>query len=272
MVWNRTPGRCDPVRAAGAEVAASPDEVLRRARVSILMLADESAMDTVLGRGTPRFAGNVAGRVIVHMGTTSPGYSAGLEADVLAAGGADTWSPPSPGHASPPRRGGWWRCSPGGRRDGRGGTAAAAPDVRRGLRLRAGAGGALLMKLAVNVFLITTVTGLAEAVHFARGHGLDVHRLREVLDSGPMASDVSRTKAAKLAREDFTAQAAIADVLKNNRLIAEAARERGLASPLLDVCHALFGETLALGHGAQDMAAVIHALENRTATLHPDPT
>jgi hypothetical protein len=33
--------------------------------------------------------------------------------------------------------------------------------------------GALLMKLAVNTFLIGTVAALAEAFHFAEGHGLD---------------------------------------------------------------------------------------------------
>lgn len=31
--------------------------------------------------------------------------------------------------------------------------------------------------------------------------------------------------------------------------------EAGVASPLLDVCYALFGETLSLGHGKLDMAA-----------------
>lgn len=60
-------------------------------------------------------------------------------------------------------------------------------------------------------------------------------------------------------------QAAAADVLKNNRLIAEAARKADLASPLLDVCHALFGETVDQGHGGEDMVAVLHALEARTA-------
>ncbi len=59
-------------------------------------------------------------------------------------------------------------------------------------------------------------------------------------------------------------QASIADVLKNNRLIAEAARAAAVASPLLDACHALYGETLAQGHGGADMAAVIRALEART--------
>lgn len=52
----------------------------------------------------------------------------------------------------------------------------------------------------------------------------------------------------------------------NNELIAEAARRAGLASPLLDACHALFTETVTLGHGGSDMVAVLHAIEARTDT------
>jgi 3-hydroxyisobutyrate dehydrogenase len=133
---------------------------------------------------------------------------------------------------------------------------------------------ALLMKLAVNLFLITMVTGLAEAVHFADRHGLDLGRLLAVLDAGPMASDVSRGKALKMVSRDFSVQAASADVLYNNRLVAEAARRSGVASPLLDVCHGLFGETVALGEGQADMAAVLRAIEARTdagAGTAPEP-
>jgi len=87
-----------------------------------------------------------------------------------------------------------------------------------------------------------------------------------------MASDVSRIKATKLVGQDFSVQAAIADVLKNNRLIAEAARAAGVASPLLDACHALYRETVALGHGQSDMVAVVRAIEARTNNgLTPAP-
>jgi 3-hydroxyisobutyrate dehydrogenase len=79
-----------------------------------------------------------------------------------------------------------------------------------------------------------------------------------------MASDISRVKAPKLVERDFQVQAAIANVLENNRLIAEAAREAGIASPLLDVCHALYGETAALGLAEADMIAVLRAIEQRT--------
>jgi 3-hydroxyisobutyrate dehydrogenase-like beta-hydroxyacid dehydrogenase len=44
----------------------------------------------------------------------------------------------------------------------------------------------------------------------------------------------------------------------------EWAGEAGVASPLLDVCHALYGETRALGFGDADMAAVLKAIEARS--------
>jgi 3-hydroxyisobutyrate dehydrogenase len=37
-----------------------------------------------------------------------------------------------------------------------------------------------------------------------------------------------------------------------------------MASPALDVSHALFAETVAQGRGGEDMIAVIRALEART--------
>jgi 3-hydroxyisobutyrate dehydrogenase len=42
-----------------------------------------------------------------------------------------------------------------------------------------------------------------------------------------------------------------------------------MASPALDVSHALFGEAVAQGHGAEDMIAVIRALEARTDSIAP---
>ena len=119
----------------------------------------------------------------------------------------------------------------------------------------------------MNLYLITTVTGLAEAAHFAAVHGLDMDTFRAVLDAGPMASTVSRGKLAKLLADDLSPQAAAADVLVNNELVAAAARAAGMASPALDVSHALFGEAVAQGHGGEDMIAVIRALEARTSDL-----
>ncbi|MFJ2002523.1 NAD(P)-dependent oxidoreductase [Streptomyces chartreusis] len=263
VVWNRSTDRCAPLRAAGAEIAASPAEVFARADTVILMLADETALDTVLGRGTPDFAAHVAGRTVVHMGTTAPECSAALQDAVRSVGGRYVEAPVS-GSRVPAEQGELVSMLAGDEDAVAAVRPLLAPMCRETFEC-GGVPGALLMKFSVNLFLITLVTGLTEAFHFADRYGLDQRLLRDVLDAGPMASPVSRVKAPKLLGRDFAVQAAAADVLKNNRLIAEAARKADMASPLLDVCHALFGETVDQGHGGEDMVAVLHALETRSA-------
>jgi 3-hydroxyisobutyrate dehydrogenase len=260
VVWNRTPRRL-----AGAEAVDTPAEVLARCETVALMLADGAAMDAVLARGTPAFASRVAGRTVVHMGTTAPAYSRALEAEVLAAGGRYVEAPVS-GSRGPAVDGTLVAMVAGEPCAVADVVPLLAPMCREVVECGA-VPDALLMKLAVNVFLITLVTGLAEAVHFARHHGLDLDRLVSVLDAGPMASAVSRGKAPKLVGRELTPEASIANVLENNRLIAEAARAAGIASPLVDVCHDLFAETHALGLAGADMVAVLDAIEQRTSAL-----
>ena len=256
VAWNRSPGK-----TVDAAVAGSPEEVFERADVVILMLADGPAIDSVLGRGTPRF-GMVAGRTVVHMGTTSAEYSRDLEADVLAAGGRYAEAPVS-GSRTPAEAGELVAMLAGEPETAEAVRPLLAPMCHEVVDCGTVPNG-MAMKLAVNLYLITMVTGLAESFHFAERHGLDPHTFLGVLDAGPMASSVSRVKSAKLAARDFTPQAAISNVLYNNELIAASARASGIASPLLDVCHRLFAETEALGHGPTDMAAVIRAIEHRT--------
>jgi 3-hydroxyisobutyrate dehydrogenase len=123
----------------------------------------------------------------------------------------------------------------------------------------------LLMKFAVNTFLITQVTGLAESFQFAARHGLDLEQFVGVLSAGPMASTTMRVKAPMMLADEFPAQASIRDVWMNTRLITDAAAEAGIASPLMDVCRALFSETSGLGLEGADMAAVLKAIEARSS-------
>lgn len=263
IVWNRTRSRTEPLREAGARVAGSPAEVFGTARVVIVMLSDDAAIDEVLGRGTPAFAERVARHVIVNTSTTSAEYSAGLAADVELAGGSYVEAPVS-GSRRPAEDGELVVMLAG---DG-----PVVDEVREILQpvcretvVCGPVPRATLLKLSTNTFLIAMVTGLAEAFHFADRHGLDRRLLASVLEAGPMASNVSRIKADKLLDDDFSVQAAIPDVLKNNRLVVEAGRQAGTSTPLLDVCLALYGEAAELGHGGSDMVAVIRAIEARTA-------
>jgi 3-hydroxyisobutyrate dehydrogenase len=259
VVWNRTPEKIDALAGAGVHVhaAASAADVFAQAPIVILMLANGGAIDEVLARGEPGFAERVRDRTIVHMGTTAPDYSRRLEADIVAAGGRYVEAPVS-GSRVPAEQG-----TLVGMLAGDPAAVAAVEPLLRPMCERTFVCGAvpqaLRMKLAVNLFLITMVTGLAEATHFAQGNGIDLDVFRAIVDAGPMASKVSTLKLGKMVEEDYTVQAAVADVLMNARLIHDAARAAGGASPLLDSSLELFACADALGYGGADMAAVVLA-------------
>jgi 3-hydroxyisobutyrate dehydrogenase len=263
LVWSRSHTRLETVRAAGALVASSAAEVFERARLVILMLADEAAIDQVLCRGTSAFERNVRDHIIVQMGTVSTDYSHSLESAIKRAGGSYVEAPVS-GSRKPAESGQLIGMIAGDEIAVDTVTPLLAPMCR--LSVPCGAvPNALRMKVAVNVFLVTMVAGLTEAFHFAERFGLDTRRFAEILDEGPMSSSVSKMKLVKLVGGDFGAQAAIPDVLKNASLMAEAARSGNFASPLVDVCHSLLQETLAAGYDKLDMIAILRAIERRTA-------
>ena len=265
VVWNRSPEGSAPLRALGVPVADTPADVFRRARVVILMLFNEEATDFVLGRGTPGFSEMVAGHTMVNMGSTSPAYSRGLEADVRGAGGRYVEAPVS-GSRKPAEAGQLVGMLAGAREDVDEVRPLLAPMCHETI-VCGPIPTALWMKLSVNIFMLTMIAGLAEACHFADRHGLDRQQFLAVVDASPMASSVSRVKAAKLAAGDFSVQATVTDALRNNRLIVQAARAASVATPLLDEVHALYGETAALGHGHADMVSIIRAIEARTDAL-----
>ncbi len=261
IVWNRSSPKTDSLARIGATTAPSPAAVFEACDIVVVMLANGEVIDEVLGRSTTGFAAPVGGRTVVNMGTVSPAYSDRLGAD-LAAAGADYVEAPVSGSRLPAEAGELVVML--------GGEPSVLDRVQPMLgplcsaSYRCGAvPGALRMKLAVNVFLISMVTGLAEAVRFAEAGGSDLDTLRSILDAGPMASPVSRVKIGKMVTDDRTPQASIRDVGYNSRLVLEAATGFGATMPVLTVCGALFAEAERLGAGDADMIAVLDAIRER---------
>ena len=255
LVWNRTVARTVPLADLGAKVAPDPDTLFAESEVVFVMLSDSTAIDEVLtGR-------SLAGRTVINTGTVEPAYSERLATEIESRGGRYVEAPVS-GSRIPAENGELVAMTAG--------DPAAVDSVRelfdplcKQVVYCGTPPAGLVMKLAVNICLITQVTGLAESVRFAAAHGLELDRFAEVIGAGQLASPVITVKTPKLVSRDFDTQASIADVWMNTRLITDAAAAAGIAAPLLDVCRDLYAETAALGHARDDMAAVLTAIEAR---------
>ncbi len=261
VIWNRTRSKCASLAQAGATVADEASDVFAQCETIIFMLLDETALDEVLQRRTSSFAELVRSHTLINMATVSPTYSAALESDIDAAGGCYVEAPVS-GSRKPAEAGELIGMLPAEPNESPPCAPWLGPMCREAV-ICGPVPNALWMKLAVNLYMIVMITG--EAVNLARHRGLDLPTLETILGLGPMSSSLMRTKLRKLLEGDFTAQATIHNVLDNARLIYGTARDTGVASPLLDVCHALYGEANALGASGADMIAVIRAIDCRAA-------
>lgn len=258
--WSRSGRNHEAACIAGVQTITQRQDVFDACGTILLMLANDEAIDSVLDRNTQSFPTRVQDRLVINMGTSSAAYSQALGEQIRAAGGRYVEAPVS-----------------GSRVQAESAQlvimlAGDAADVAEASHLLAPLGrqcvacgqvpAALRMKLAVNLYLITLVTALGEAVHFAEVHGIALERFADVLNAGPMASEVSRIKLDKMIRGDFAVQASITDVLKNSGLVAGAAREAGMQAPLIDASDALFARTQRMGLGGLDMAAVLQAIRD----------
>jgi 3-hydroxyisobutyrate dehydrogenase len=257
VVWTRRAERVRELTSAGAEGGADAGEVLARCDVVLLMLADAAALEEVLGWDGTGFAHPLDGRTLVNLGTVSTTSSAAFHERVREAGGRYVEAPVS-GSRVPAQRGELVVMVAG---DGDLDPVEQLLAPTSSAVVRCGeVPAATATKLSVNAFLVSLVTALAESVHLAERSGVDLAVLHRVLDSGPMASAVSRLRLAAMLDRDYAPQTAIDDVARNCRLVLELAESAGAAAPMARQSHELYARSSDLGFGADDMAAVVEAL------------
>lgn len=117
-------------------------------------------------------------------------------------------------------------------------------------------GAGLRLKLIMNRLITTHLAAIAEAVVEMEVVGLDVNQGLEIFRSGPIPRLLDY-KADPLTRRDFTPQFPTDLMRKDLRIASESLPPARLAT----ASRAILEETAALGHGNDDMAALIDVVE-----------
>jgi 3-hydroxyisobutyrate dehydrogenase-like beta-hydroxyacid dehydrogenase len=123
------------------------------------------------------------------------------------------------------------------------------------------AGQAMTLKLVANLLVALHSAAAAEALTMARRAGLDLGLVLEVLGSGAATSRMLEVRGPLIAKGEFPAQMKLDLFMKDLHLIQDAAREVGAPLPLTDVAERLYGAVAADGHGGEDLAVVVRAIE-----------
>src|SRR6266545_4674773 len=120
---------------------------------------------------------------------------------------------------------------------------------------------AMTLKLVANLLVALHSAAAAEALTLARKAGLDLDIALEVLNSSAAASGMLKVRGPMIVRGEFPAQMKLELFMKDLHLMQEAAAAVGAPLPFTDLAERLYGAARAAGHGGEDLAVVVSALE-----------
>ena len=258
-VWNRSKAKVEPLRRAGAKVAASAAALADEAEVIITILSNAEAQLGVYEGAAGVLAGTIAGKLVIDMSTVQPEHERALAAKVTAKG-AHFVECPVGGTTGPARQGKLLGLV--------GGTAAdverARPilkDLCRRLEHLGPVGAGSSMKLAINLPLLVAYQALGEAYLLCRHLRLSPQALMELFADTSGAPNVLKVRGPAVAEAlsggpGIAATFDVNSICKDlNTMLAEA-KGLGAELPLAERTLAVFAEAAGQGWGERDGSAL----------------
>jgi 3-hydroxyisobutyrate dehydrogenase-like beta-hydroxyacid dehydrogenase len=254
-IWNRTRAHADALTADGARLAATPADAADGADLAITMLADDRALDSVVGDGG-LLASLPRGAIHLSMSTVSVEIADRLTASHAAQGSVFVSAPVfgRPEAAAARKlfvvaagpQAALDRCLPVfdaiGQRTFRVGERPAAANV---------------VKLSGNFLIASVIEGLGEAFALARKSGIDPALFLDLLTSTLFTAPVYKTYGSLIAERRFQpAGFKMTLGLKDVSLVLDAARAAAVPMPFASVVRDRILTAIAQGGSEDDWSAV----------------
>jgi 3-hydroxyisobutyrate dehydrogenase len=253
-VWNRSPGRAQPLVDAGARLAASPADAARTADVVLTMLADGEAVAGAMTGPQGALPALRPGSVWVQMATVGVDWTERLGA-LARDHGFEFVDAPVSGSDGPARAAQLLVLASG------------SDTVRDRVRpffdaigrrtLWVGpAGNGTRLKVVLNNWLASITEATAETLALTGALGLAPETFLDAVAGGPLDAPYAATKGRAMLAREFSPGFALHLALKDARLALDAGHDGGVDLPLTDALVRRW-ELAMPEHADDDLASVI---------------
>jgi 3-hydroxyisobutyrate dehydrogenase-like beta-hydroxyacid dehydrogenase len=262
-VWNRTQATAEEFARQhhAVAVAASPRAAATGAELVITMVVDGPQVAQLTEQAA---AGAAPGTLFVDCSTIGPAAALAIGA-ALAERGMRFLDAPVTG-SSPRAEDGTLTFMVGGQADD---FARALPvfQAMGELSVHAGPSGqGQVVKVINNTLAAINAAAVGQALLVASKAGADLDAVEQVVGSGSGASTMMTLKAGPMRAHDYSTLFKLDHMLKDVRLCLAEAAEHDVPFSLAGAAEAILAHSSALGHGEDDFAALLAALEQDAGT------
>jgi 3-hydroxyisobutyrate dehydrogenase len=255
-VWNRSAEKAEPLAADGAVVAPTAREAVTGAHVVVTMLFDADSVVDVVDEVADAF-----GRDTVWLQMSTVGRE-GIERVVELARQRDLQVLDAPvlGTRKPAEDGALVVLASGDPavRD----RVAPALEAMGSRTVWAGdeLGRASALKLVCNAWVASVNAAVGQSVALADAMGLDPRLFLDAIKGGGTDTPYAHLKGGQMIEGTFPTSFALDGVIKDLTLITAAAEDAQVDATLLTALRQTYEKASGLGHGGEDMGAVVTAL------------
>lgn len=254
-VYNRTPGKAEPLRELGVRVAASLSELAEASDAVFTCVGRtedvRECLDAMVGSAK-------TGTLFVDHSTISPIGARAIHRD-LAARGLRFVDAPITGGSMGAQKGQLTIFCGGGEADVAEAIALVQPYAKRAERV-GGPGAGQTMKLANQIAVGGALIALCECLAFAKKAGLNVAQAKELIGGGAAGSWAFDNYGPKVLAEDWSPGFSIKNQRKDFGYCREAAAEIEAAIPATELVDRLLKVLDDEGHGEWTTAALYEVL------------
>jgi 3-hydroxyisobutyrate dehydrogenase len=257
-VWNRTRQKAEGL---GATVADTPADAVSGADIVLTMLADGSAVESVMTEGG---ALDAMRDDALWIQSSTVGIAATERLMQLARERGVTFvDAPVLGTKKPAEDGALvvLASGPDDARD----RAQPVFDAIGSRTINVGeAGAGTRLKLVVNSWIVDMLGALAETIALAEALDISPDLFFEAISGGAMDAPYAHMKGGMMLKREFPPSFPLDLALKDARLVVDAARENGADPAVAQAVVRLLERASELGHGDEDMAAIYYAAATKS--------
>lgn len=228
-VYNRTKSKTDNLVALGATWCDTPQAVTEQAEIIFTMLGFPQDVERVYFQENGIFKAQVQGKILVDMTTSKPTLAQKIAATGQAAGAQVLDAPVSGGDVG--AKNGTLTIMVGGQQATFDQLQPIFQAIGSQVNLFGGPGAGQNTKMANQIMIAGTMTGMSEMLVYAKAAGLDLNKVLETVGGGSAANWSLSNYGPRILKEDFQPGFYSKHFLKDLRIALDTAAEMHLDLP-----------------------------------------
>lgn len=259
-VFNRTKRKAEPLMSKGAKWCESPKETASKADIVFSMVSDQQALEEIATGGNGILAGLSHGQIHIDCSTVSPETTRRLFEAYRGNGVHFLHCPVLGGIAQVVE--GSLLLFVGGEENAFKRAEAIVRSFGSKVWHFEQIEQATIMKLLCNSFISGMVTVLAQTLVVAKKADIDPRTLLQIIGYSKLNAPSYQAKGASMIERDFNPKFFTEHLLKDTRLVIDAAKSLGATMPMSETARQLFSRAVDLGLAKEDYSSVIKILES----------